>query len=81
MKVIEWMAVAAVVLQFVLTPTLPGSSARDLSQPSVVINRDGSGYQTIPGTQVQDFSKPAFQVETPTGMPVVAPLTPFGSSR
>lgn len=60
-----------------LTPTLPGTSLRDWSQPGYRIDSYGRGYQTIPGTGIRDWSQPGFKIQGDT----VYPTTPGTSLR
>ena len=46
----------------VLTPTIPGTGVKDLSQPRKVIE-NGVIYETFPGTDLKDLSKPRYIIE------------------
>lgn len=54
----------------VLHPTIPNTTVRDYSKPSIVIE-DGRIYQTIPGTTVKDYGKPEYRVEENRIIPLV----------
>ena len=49
--------------QTVIHQTYPGTTIRDYSKPSLVIQPDGTGHQTYPGTTIQDYAKPGIKVE------------------
>lgn len=64
-----WQAIG----QTVIHQTIPGTTVRDYSRPSLVIERDGTGYQTIPGTVVRDYGAPGFTVQGYAPAPVYTP--------
>lgn len=41
-------------------PTIPGTTARDYSQPGLVIQDNGKAYRTIPGTDARDYTQPGY---------------------
>jgi hypothetical protein len=69
---------SAFLLQVFIHPTIPGTSVRDYSQPSIKIEGD-RGYQTIPGTSTRDYSAPGFKIEsnTPYPQPIPYPNQPL----
>jgi hypothetical protein len=48
--------------QTTITPTYPGTTWKDYSKPSIVIDKDEI-YQTYPGTTWKDYSKPGYKIE------------------
>ncbi len=48
--------------QVVIHQTIPGTTIRDVSKPSIVIDEYGTGYRTIPGTMLRDYAQPGIIV-------------------
>ena len=48
----------------IIHPTLPNTTIRDYSKPSIVFEGD-EGYQTLPNTTIRDYSKPKYIRDRP----------------